>query len=109
MSDNIHALLNFWFGALGHADLPSRDRTNLWFGESEQLKQEMIKIFDEEYKAAVAGHLNVWSDTPRGRLALIILLDQFSRWAHRNTSSAFAYDQTAQSLCIEGLRNNMDQ
>lgn len=109
MTDKIHELLSFWFGDLGRADLPSSDRTNLWFGESEQLKKEMIKLFDNEYKEAVAGRLNTWSETPRGRLALIILLDQFSRWAFRNTPHAFTQDKAAQQLCIDGLREKMDK
>jgi uncharacterized protein (DUF924 family) len=41
-------------------------------------------------------------------LALIILLDQFSRWAHRDSSAAFNYDVVAQQLCIEGLKKKMD-
>ena len=39
MEDAIHKLLDFWFGDLGHADLPTSDRTNLWFGENEQLTE----------------------------------------------------------------------
>jgi uncharacterized protein (DUF924 family) len=109
MPDKIHEILSFWFGDLGRADLPSSDRTNLWFGESEQLKKEMMTLFDKEYKEAVAGHLNEWSETPRGRLALIILLDQFSRWAFRNTPNAFTQDKIAQQLCTDGLREKMDK
>ncbi len=109
MSERAHELLKFWFGDLGYADLPSSDRTNLWFGESEKLKEFMVKTFNPDYKAAIAGELNNWADTARGRLALIILLDQFSRYIHRNSSSAFTHDIKAQELCIEGLRQKMDQ
>lgn len=107
--DTIHALLHFWFGDLGHADLPTSDRTNLWFGENEKLKQELLKTFKHEYTYAVEGKLSHWKDSPRGRLALIILLDQFSRSLYRNSPSAFVHDKTAQQLCLDGLRNKMDQ
>lgn len=109
MSDKIHEILNAWFGDLGRADLPSSDRTNLWFGDNEKLKNDMVKLFNHEYQAAISGQLMEWGGTPRGRLALIILLDQFSRWTHRNSPTAFNFDKTAQQLCIEGLRANMDQ
>jgi uncharacterized protein (DUF924 family) len=109
MTDRAHVLLDFWFGDLGSADLPSSDRTNLWFGESEELKKNMTEMFGAEYKKATEGHLKKWSETARGRLALIILLDQFSRYLHRNSIHAFDYDQEAQQLCIDGLRKNMDQ
>ncbi len=47
--------------------------------------------------------------TPRGRLALIILLDQFPRYINKRTPDAFVNDDDAQRLCIEGLREKMDQ
>ncbi|MHB1948518.1 MAG: DUF924 family protein [Gammaproteobacteria bacterium] len=109
MPDRIHELLKFWFGDLGHADLPTSDRTNLWFGENEKLKMGLLQAFQQDYDKAVAGKLNEWAQTPRGRLALIILLDQFSRCMHRNSPEAFAFDKTAQELCIKGLQEKMDQ
>ncbi len=109
MSDKIHELLNAWFGDLGRADLPTSDRTGLWFGDNEKLKSDMVKLYYNEYQAATSGQLIEWASTPRGRLALIILLDQFSRWNYRNSPTAFNFDKMAQQLCIEGLRANMDQ
>lgn len=109
MADKIHDILNFWFGTLGSADLPTSDRTNLWFGESELVKQKLLSGFSSEFQLAVTGSLQEWSSTPRGRLALIILLDQFPRYIHRRTSQAFATDEEAQRLCVEGLREKMDQ
>jgi len=109
MMDKIHELLSFWFGNLGSADLPTSDRTNLWFGENDVVKQKLLQTFKQEFEAAANGDLIEWSNTPRGRLALIILLDQFPRYIHRKSSQAFAYDENAQKLCIEGLRQKMDQ
>jgi len=109
MTDKIHEILDFWFGDLGQADLPSSDRTNLWFGESENLKKDMLKLFSNEFVAASNGDLAEWGTTPRGRLALIILLDQFPRWAFRNSPNAFTHDANAQTLCVEGLMQHMDQ
>ena len=109
MTDKIHELLDFWFGNLGSADLPTSDRTTLWFGENEVVRQKLIQSFQDEYETASSGTLADWAATPRGRLALIILLDQFPRYIHRRSSQAFAYDETAQQLCAEGLRQKMDQ
>ena len=109
MTDKIHDLLNFWFGDLGRADLPTSDRTTLWFGDNEELKKGMLSLFEKEFNLAITGQLCDWAETPRGRLALIILLDQFSRWAYRHSADAFKYDNKAQKLCIEGLREKMDQ
>ncbi|VVC76038.1 hypothetical protein AQUSIP_13400 [Aquicella siphonis] len=109
MTDKIHELLDFWFGNLGSADLPTSDRTNLWFGENEAVKKKLLESFHMEYEAAASGALLEWAQTPRGRLALIILLDQFPRYIHRRSPQAFAYDQLAQKLCMEGLTHKMDQ
>ncbi|RDI42721.1 DUF924 family protein [Aquicella lusitana] len=108
MTDKIHELLNFWFGTLGSADLPTSDRTNLWFGDSEVVRQQLLELFGKEFDAAISGKLNDWAKTPRGRLALIILLDQFPRYIYRHSPQAFAYDAEAQKLCIEGLHEKMD-
>lgn len=108
MTDKIHELLNFWFGNLGSADLPTSDRTNLWFGENESVKSQ-LKLFVKEFDAAATGQLSDWANSARGRLALIILLDQFPRYFHRRSARAFAYDNEAQQLCINGLREKMDQ
>src|SRR5688572_25001052 len=98
MTDRAHELLDFWFGDLGHADLPSSDRTNLWFGENVQLKDLMLKQFGDDFKLASQGRLGKWAKSARGRLALIILLDQFPRSLHRNSKEAFDFDLRAQEL-----------
>jgi len=109
MKDKVHDFLSFWFGDLGSADLPTSDRTSLWFGENDAVKQQLLSFFHNEYEAAVAGGLDEWASTPRGRLALIILLDQFPRYLHRRTKEAFAQDGKAQQLCVDGLMTKMDQ
>lgn len=107
MPDKIHEILNFWFGNLGSADLPASDRTNLWFGENEVVKKQ-LELFQKEFDQATSGKLKQWEITPRGRLALILLYDQFPRYIFRRSSKAFAFDEEAQRLCADGLREKMD-
>jgi uncharacterized protein (DUF924 family) len=109
MTDRIHELLNVWFGNLGSADLPSSDRTNLWFGENDTMRQQLIENFAKEYEAATLGNLSQWTETPRGYLALIILLDQFSRFLYRKSPKAFAYDEQALQFCLKGIDDRLDQ
>jgi uncharacterized protein (DUF924 family) len=52
---------------------------------------------------ATKGELDNWSQRPRSRLALIIVLDQFSRTIHRGTAQAFAQDPKALRLALEGI------
>lgn len=109
MENSIHQLLHFWFGDLGLADLPTSERTNLWFGENEQLKKDFVEKFENEFIAATKGELDDWEKTARGRLALIILLDQYPRVKFRDSPESFAYDKKAQQLSETGIHKKMDQ
>ena len=53
---------------------------------------------------ATRGELDHWSQWPRPRLALIIVLDQFSRSLYRDTARAFAQDPKALALALEGIK-----
>jgi uncharacterized protein (DUF924 family) len=108
MLDRIHALLDFWFGDIGLADLPTSDRTNFWFGENDMLRDKFVQEFAYEYEAAIQGRATQWAETPRGRLALIILLDQYTRFKHHNSANAFIYDKQAQQLSLDGLKEEVD-
>src|SRR5690606_20074924 len=61
------------------------------------------------YNRAISGKLNDWLETARGRLAMIILLDQYSRYTHHDSSKAFEYDAIAQRICMDGIQKKMDQ
>jgi uncharacterized protein (DUF924 family) len=108
MPDRIHEFLKFWFGDAGYADLPSSNRTNLWFGETDKVKPQLLQAYGKEFEQAKNGELDDWAVTPRGRLALIIFLDQFPRYIHKGSSEAFAWDEKAQKLCLDGLDEKMD-
>ena len=58
--------------------------------------------------AAAVGALDHWSGSPRGRLALILLLDQLPRAIHRGTPGAFAQDAKARGLAVAGLDSGAD-
>ena len=66
---------------------------------------EVVARFAGTTERAAAGEFDHWAGTPRGRLALIILLDQFSRSVWQDTPRAFAQDPKALALCLEGLDN----
>jgi uncharacterized protein (DUF924 family) len=60
-------------------------------------------------EAARRGALDHWAASPRGRLALIILLDQFPRQCFRGTPEAYASDAKAQALAAEGVAARVDE
>ncbi len=94
------AVLDFWFRELGPPD---------WFGAGERLDPIVRDRFAALHAQAMSGALDSWAQTPLGRLALIIVLDQFSRHIHRGTAEAFAADTKAQHLTLDGLAAQEDE
>ena len=92
-------VLHFWFLELRPAD---------WFDSSERLDSRIERRFGPVLSDAVAGRLDDWADTPQGLLALVIVLDQFSRNIHRGTARAFAQDKAAQGLVLRALDAGWD-
>ncbi len=66
---------------------------------------EIVARFSDLTEHAAAGVLDQWAEDPRGRLALLILLDQFPRSVWRDSPRAFAQDPHALTLALEGLEN----
>jgi uncharacterized protein (DUF924 family) len=91
-------VLDFWFGQPGPAADVAARQSKLWFGKSVANDQLVIDRFADTLIAAGAGQLDHWALTPRNRLALIVVLDQFPHHIHRNHGQSFAYD--AQSLAL---------
>ncbi|MDH4073373.1 MAG: DUF924 domain-containing protein [Gammaproteobacteria bacterium] len=104
----IDAILTFWFKE--HAlSAPQIDgRMDVWFGEDPLFDEEIASLFSRDVDEASVGNLDHWSSAPRGRLALILLLDQFRRNIYRNTPAAFEMDRAALKLCVEGAMEKKD-
>jgi len=106
--DRIDAVLQFWFGGVIDKETIG-ERVRIWFQGGEEFDQSIRAQFGKEVEHAAAGEFDHWKETPSGRMALITLLDQFSRNIYRNTPRAFANDPKAQELCLEGLRAGVDR
>ena len=105
----IDAVVAFWFKEQ-ELSAPQIDRRmDIWFGEDEVFDLEIRKEFADEVEMASEGQLDHWSHQPRGRLALILLLDQFRRNIYRNSADAFAKDNIALKLCVQGARDKIDK
>ncbi len=104
----IDAVLSFWFReqTLGAPQIDARMDT--WFGEDPVFDHEIEENFAGDIERASNGELMHWAESPRGRLALILLIDQFRRNVHRNTAQAFSHDKLALKLCVEGAMNKLD-
>ena len=92
-------ILNFWFHILKPSD---------WYKKSDELDARIKTEFESTYHQVVAGETSHWRDTAEGRLAEIIVLDQFARNMFRNSPLAFSADSLALALSQEAIRCSHD-
>lgn len=89
-------VLDYWFGTPGS---PGHGQArDLWFVKSDATDAQIRARFLPAIEAALAGGFEDWRATPRGTLALVLVLDQFTRNVFRGTPRSFAGDARALAL-----------
>jgi len=121
--DDALRIREFWFGksltgALpGQGEMASRAlaltrRASLWFAPNPKMVSQQDELIRSAFRGLVEragrGELDGWADSPRRRLSLIILLDQFPRHIYRGTPQAFSFDTKALALTLSGMQSAAD-
>lgn len=102
-------VLEFWLGPEASREAPAADVVARWWKKDPAFDREIEARFGEAVKAAKAGSLAPWTSTPRGRLAVVILLDQFTRNIYRNSALMYEGDVYALGLVEAGLEAEEDR
>ncbi|WP_079203467.1 DUF924 family protein [Pseudomonas sp. CC6-YY-74] len=102
-------LLDWWFGPGTTAAEVAAARSALWFGKQDGQDAEARERFGELVGQALAGELRDWAESPRGWLALILLLDQLPRMIFRGNPQAFAGAARGLQLVLEGLDGEKEE
>jgi uncharacterized protein (DUF924 family) len=98
----IDDVLSYWLEPLPTTATEVEAKRKFWFEAGSEVDREIDERFRILVESARAGALDEWAETPRGALALIILIDQFSRNLYRGTPQAFSHDETALRLARQG-------
>jgi uncharacterized protein (DUF924 family) len=121
--DDALRVREFWFGKSltgslpGQGEMASRAlaltrRASLWFAANPKLTSQQDELIRSAFRGLVEragrGELDGWADSPRRRLSLIILLDQFPRHIYRGTAQAFSFDPKALALTLSGMQSAAD-
>jgi uncharacterized protein (DUF924 family)/2-hydroxychromene-2-carboxylate isomerase len=101
-------LLAFWFGAVHDARERETARRR-WFASTPEHDALCAARFGGLVAQALRGELDDWQRTARGRLALIILLDQLPRNVFRGSAAAFAGDAKAAAIALVGIASGADR
>ena len=72
-----------------------------WWKKDAEFDAAIAARFTKTYEAACRGDLDAWSDSADGAMALILLLDQFSRNLHRNSALAYAQDEKCREISMQ--------
>ena len=92
-------ILKFWFEEIDSSQ---------WWAKDERLDRMIVDRFSDTHSKAIKCELFEWRQTADGRLAEIIVLDQFSRNMFRDSALSFAYDPLALALSQEAVFVGVD-
>ena len=102
-------VLEFWFGNAGDDTAIAQAQQKLWWSKNETVDADIRRRFGDLVESAAIGRFDQWAQDARGRLALILLFDQFPRNMYRDTPRAFAYDNLARELALAGITAGTDR
>lgn len=94
-NDSANEVLRFWF---------DESTPKQWFEKDRAFDRLIANRFSALVDLALADHLKTWHEQPTDNLALVLLLDQFTRNVHRDTPLAFAGDEQALMLTEQSLQ-----
>ncbi len=98
MPQAVAEIHDYWFGELDDSGMAAAERNKLWFQSTAEDDARCARRFGPLVKLAVAGDLMDWERNDRGLIALVLLLDQFTRTIFRGTPGAFSGDGRALAL-----------
>jgi uncharacterized protein (DUF924 family) len=102
----INEVLEFWFADRDLSEPTLDSRMTCWFNSDEQFDVDLADRFTSLAELALTGELDDWAERPLGRLALILLLEQFPRRIYKDSPDAFRGDRKAMILCQQGVAND---
>lgn len=101
------AVLDMWFGPAPANVTPAIRQQ--WFKKDADFDARLRREFGSTWAAAANGELDAWAQTPETLVALVIVLDQFSRNLWRGDARSWAQDPKTQQLVLDGLERGADQ
>ncbi len=104
-------IVHFWFQDITDQTplRASHPPCSLWFSQNSEFDQRIKERFEVDLEKARQGQYQSWEDSAQGRLALILLFDQFSRNMYRGLPKAFATDPLALDLSRRSVADGFDR
>jgi uncharacterized protein (DUF924 family) len=106
--ETISEIVTFWLGSSLDSPEAASDRRDWWYKGGALVDDDIRARFGHLIPAACAGELMAWQSTANGALALILLLDQFTRNTYRNTPRAYGGDACAFEVVNRAIERKLD-
>lgn len=100
-TSSVADLLSFWIGEPAETPQQLLAKYQRWYQGGPELDQAILQRYGALVEAAIAGKLDSWRGGVSGRLALLILLDQFTRNIYRESARAYSGDSAALALALD--------
>jgi uncharacterized protein (DUF924 family) len=108
-TETIDTIVTFWLGPGLDGPEAAFARRDWWYDGGATVDDEIRSRFGTLVLLACGGSLPDWQATPNGALALILLLDQFTRNIYRGTPDAYAGDAAAFDIVNRAIGRNLDR
>ena len=103
------SVIAFWLGPSPTEFHAAKMASRRWYAADDKLDRDMRRKFGNAIEQARTGALSGWQETADGALALVILLDQFTRNVYRGTAAAFSGDGLGREVAISALDKGFDR
>ncbi len=108
-TETIAKIVDYWLGDSLESPEAAFARRDVWYDGSPGVDDDIRARFGALMPQAISGALSNWQDTADGALALILLLDQFTRNLYRNTPEAYAGDAVAFEIVNRTIDRKLDR
>jgi len=105
-SNNSEAIISYWLGSPDSNPAKFDTQQKLWYHSKPETDNYIRTAFESDLASAENGDLSHWRITAEGSLALVILLDQFSRNLYRGTPAVYANDAQALDVVVSLLERD---
>jgi len=105
----VKKILNFWFGEMKNNGMPDTKKQKMWWIKDKELDNLIKKKFEKHLTLAKSLEFDEIKENPKEILAVVILLDQFSRNIYRDSLRSFAQDNIALNIVLKGIQKGLDK
>ena len=112
MSEDVHEpadVISYWLGATEADPAAAQERNRFWYRPTIRIDHDIKQRFEGVHASIRQRGLQHWGENAEGALAVVIVLDQFSRNMFRGRREAFMQDDLARAVAVRAFDRQLDE